>query len=126
LDTKHAGYDPRRWCELSALAKGGSAFKSLIARFLPQNPVEPTDVYVQRRAQAHYRSYMGAIINLYTGWLFAANFSVKPYTRGTTDAIDNIAPLYVLFQEDVSAEVQLTDFVEERFREALAKRCSYW
>lgn len=126
LDTKHGSYDCERWEQLEALAHGGKCFMERLSKFLPQNPVEPDDVYAQRKQQAHYRSYMGSIVNLYTGWLFAANFSVKPYKRGTTDAIDDVDKFYGEFQEDVGGEKQMTSFVEERFREALTMQKSYW
>lgn len=126
LDAKHGSYNSERWCQLEAIAKGGEHFKKRLRTFLPQNPVEPGDVYKQRLEQAHFRSYVGAIINLYTGWLFAANFSVKPYKRGTKEPISNIDKFYGEFQEDVGNETQLTAFVQERFREALTKQAAYW
>lgn len=126
LDARNASYNAERWEQLEAMAKGGEHFHKRISKFLPQNPVEPDDVYAQRKSQAHYRSYMGSIINLYTSWLFAADFSIKPYTRGTEKAIDSVDRFYGMFQEDVGGEKQLTAFVEDRFREALTKQTSYW
>lgn len=126
LDTKHPSYNPSRWCQVDALSEGGEKFKSLISTFLPQNPVEPDDVYVQRRAQAHYRSYLGSIINLYVGWLFGSAFSVKAYERDTNLAIDNVAPFYGQFQENVGNETQLGAFMEDRFRAALKNQTSAW
>ena len=126
LDTKHPCYDADRWCQLDALAKGGKDFKALIGTFLPQNPVEPDDVYYQRRQQAHYRSYMGSIINLYVSWLFAAKFNVKAYKRDTEEPIQEISAFYGRFQEDIGNETQLASFLEERFRTALTMQQSHW
>lgn len=126
LDTKNPCFDADRWCELEAVAKGGKLFKSLLNKFLPKNPVEPEDVYQQRSSQAHYRSYAGSIINLYTAWLFAAGFSVKPYKRGTEEAIEQVAPFYGEFQENVGNETELRAFMKERFRAALTTHKAQW
>lgn len=126
LDTTHPSYNKDRWCQLSALAKGGEDFKKLLPIFLPQNPVEPSDVYMQRCAQAHYRSYLATIVNLYVGWLFASGFSPKAYKQGSDDVVEALPPFYSDFQEDVGAETQLSSFMQERFRDALTLEQSAW
>lgn len=68
---------------------------------------------------------MGSIINLYSAWLFAANFSVKATKRGTKDAIEQ-NPFYGEFQENVGGECELSDFMQERFVEALTKGTACW
>lgn len=125
LDQKHPTYDAIRWRELEALAEGGKKFHALIDTFLPQNPMEPEALYVQRRKRAKYFSYTGAIINLYVAWLFAANFNVKAYKRGTKDAQDP-DKFYGEFQEDVAGEVTLKAFMESRTREAMQKGKASW
>lgn len=126
LRQKHPTYDAERWEDLYALAKGGKRFHNLLSKFLPRNPQEPDNIYRQRTQNAHYTSYTGSIINLYTSWLFAANFSIKPYKRDTEEPIDSPHPFYGQFQEDVGAETTLTDFMKERFREALTCTKAYW
>lgn len=126
LDQKNPSYDCDRWLELEALTKGGKLFKKLLLKFLPQNPVEPEDVYAQRRHQAHYRSYLGAIINLYSAWLFAAGFSVKPYERGTETPIGAVHPFYGRFQENVGGETELSAFMQARFTEAQTTHRANW
>ncbi len=125
LDAKHPSYDCEHWEEVEALCKGGKEFKALIWKFLPQNPVEPQDVYYQRAAQAHYTSYMGSIINLYVGWLFTGSFSVNAYDK-TTQAPVVTDEFYTEFHEDVGNETSLSSFVEDRFRAALTNHKSYW
>lgn len=126
LDTKNPSYDAERWCQVDALAKGGKHFKDLLTKFLPQNPVEPEDVYQQRRAQAHYTSYVGSIINLYASWLFAAGFAVNAYERGTDEPAKVVAPFYGAFQENVGNETQLRTFMKDRFRAAITNHQSAW
>jgi gas vesicle protein len=126
LDSKHPTYNKDRWCQLDALSKGGEHFQKLISTFLPQNPVEPGDVYAQRQAQAHYRSYLSTIVNLYVGWLFASGFSTKAYQPGTKDPVEDLPPFYSEFQEDVGAETQLSSFMQERFRDALTMQQAAW
>jgi hypothetical protein len=126
LDTKNPCYDADRWCEVEALAKGGKHFKDLLSKFLPQNPVEPADVYSQRRAQAHYTSYVGSIINLYTSWLFASGFAVNAYERDSDEPSKTISEFYGRFQENVGNETQLRTFMKERTRAALTNHQAMW
>jgi hypothetical protein len=126
LRLKHPSYDPDRWSELEALSVGGKLFHSKIRSFLPQNAVEPHEIYKQRSAQAHYHSYTAAITNLYVGWLFAADFNVKPHTRADAKAIDVVDDFYGLFQEDVGDETTFSAFTRERFRETLTTGKAHW
>jgi hypothetical protein len=126
LDQKNPSYDPDHWAMLAALAKGGKAFKALLSRFLPKNPAEPENVYAQRRQQAHYTSYVGAISNLYVSWLFAASVSPKAFKRGTETPIKQLPSFYGEFSESVCAETTLIDFMRDRFREALTTQKSHW
>ncbi len=126
LRTTNPHYDAKRWNELKALCKGGKHFHKLIRTFLPQNAVEPDAIYNLRVNQAHYHSYMGSIINMYVGWLFAANFTVKPHSKTEAKAIDQHDEFYGLFQEDVGNETTFSAFTTERFREALTVGRSHW
>lgn len=119
LDTTHPTYDKHRWSEVCSLARGGNCYKQHLGDFLPRNPVEPEDVYAQRRREAHLTSYTAGIINLYTSWLFAASFSVKAYKRGSDEPVGELDKFYGEFQEDVGYETQLSTFMKGRFRAAL-------
>lgn len=119
LDTTHPTYDKKRWHEVCALAKGGKKYKELLTTFLPKNPVEPEDVYAQRRQESHFTAYSAGIINLYTSWLFATSFSVKAYKRDSDEPVKELDPFYGQFQEDVGYETQLSAFMKDRFRHAL-------
>lgn len=126
LDTTHPTYNPARWSEVCALAKGGKLYRDYLGKFLPQNPVEPDDVYAQRKREAHLTSYSASIINLYTSWLFASSFSVKAYKRGTEEPVEAVDAFYGEFQEDVGYETQLSTFIKERFRAALENEHAYF
>lgn len=126
LDSKNPSYNPNRWCEIEAIAKGGNRFQNHLTKFLPMNPVEPDDVYSQRTREAHLTSYMGSIINLYVSWLFAAKFNAKASKKGTKDAIQTLPSFYGDFQEDVSSETTLSSFMKERFRAMLETGESFW
>jgi hypothetical protein len=125
LDQKHPSYDAKRWDELEALAEGGKKFHALISTFLPRNMMEPEGMYEQRKKRAKYHSYVGAIVNLYVAWLFAANFSVKSYKRGTKEA-QQTNSFYGEFQEDVGGENTLTAFMKGRMRGAMTTKKSSW
>jgi len=107
------------------MSKGGELFHSKIRTFLPQNAMEPRAMYQQRSSQAHYHSHVGSITNLYVSWLFAADFTVKPHKRGTSETFKP-DPFYGIFQEDVGDETTFSSFTRERFREALTTGKSYW
>lgn len=126
LDQKHPSHDAPRWCELEALSKGGNRFRALIAQFLPKNPSESDHVYCQRRSQAHYISYMGAITTYYVAWLFSASMSPKAYKRGTDTPVETLPAFYGQFSEAVCKETSLAHFVRDRFREALTTEKSHW
>lgn len=126
LRQTHPSYDAERWDELEALSKGGRLFHSKIRHFLPQNAVEPHEIYQQRVKQAHYHSYTAAIANLYVGWLFAADFTVKPHSKAAAKEIDETDDFYGLFQEDVGDETTFSAFTRERFREALTTGKSHF
>lgn len=126
LNQKNPHYDADRWMQIRALVKGGKHFHELIRKFLPKNPVEPTPIYFQRCQEAHYHSYMGSIVNLYVSWLFAANFSIKPYKRDTDEPLGESDPFYGQFQENVGAETTLTQFMKDRFREAISVKKAHW
>jgi len=126
LRQTHPTYDAERWVELEALSKGGRLFHSMIRHFLPANAVEPAEIYATRIKQAHYHSYTAAITNLYVGWLFAADFTVKPHSKARAKAIDETDDFYGLFQEDVGDETTFSAFTRERFREALTTGKSHY
>lgn len=126
LDEKSNCYDPERWCELDALAKGGLRFKKLLGKFLPQNPAENPSIYQQRCAQAHYHSYSGAIINLYVSWLFSASMSPTAFQKSTSEQVESLPPFYGEFSESVCKETTLHQFMRDRFREALTHERSHW
>lgn len=126
LRQTHPTYDASRWAELEALSKGGRLFHAMIRHFLPVNAVEPAEIYQTRIKQAHYHSYTAAITNLYVGWLFAADFTVKPHSKTEAKTIDNTDDFYGLFQEDVGDETTFSAFTRERFREALTTGKSHY
>ncbi len=119
-------YDADRWTELKALSSGGKSFHKQIRKMLPQNALEPDHIYNQRVGQAHYHSFMGSIINMYVGWLFAADFVVKPHSKAEIKAIDETDDFYGELQEDVGNETTFSAFTRERFRDALVTGKSHW
>lgn len=126
LDQKHPSFDEDRWDQIDALVKGGTHFHDKIRKFLPKNPAEPGLQYAQRCQEAHYHSYMGSIVNLYVSWLFASNFSLKAYERDTKKALTEPDKFYGQFQERVHGETTLTDFMKDRFRDALGIKKAHW
>lgn len=125
LDCTNSGYDAEYWADLDALYRGGKAFRERIRRFLPQNMMEPGAVYDQRLREASYRSHMGPMIDYFVAWLFSGSFAIRAKDdAGVTIAEPN--PFYARFREDVGGDVDMTDFMKERFKSALVKKRAHW
>ncbi len=125
LDQTHPSYSgPHLEC-LGALYSGGRAFKTHIRTFLPQNPVEPDDVYVTRQKEAHYRSYMSTIIDHYTSWLFSGGFVPKATNRddGTPLETDSYYSKFIENCDEKGSDFE--KFVSDRMRQALIDRKSH-
>ena len=70
LNSTHASYDADTWGDYDALYEGGAKFRRRVARFLKQNPLEPAQVYSDRCSVAHYRSYLGPVVDYFAAFLF--------------------------------------------------------
>lgn len=57
--------------ECRALYEGGDAWRRLRARFIPQQEVEPDDLYQRRLEASTYTSHAGAICDLIASFLFS-------------------------------------------------------
>jgi len=125
LDATNSGYDADYWRDLDALYRGGRAFRDRIRNFLLQHQMEPTAVYHQRLQEASYRSYLGPIIDYYVAWLFSGAFSVRAKSL-TGDTLQEPDPWYAAFREDVGGDIDMTDFMRERFKTALVKKRAHW
>ena len=123
LDVRHDSYTKEFWDDLDALYRGGKAFRNRIQNFLPQNELEPSDVYHKRKHNATYRSYMGPIIDYYAAWLFSADFVIRAHSDGKT--ID-APPEYAELREDIGGDVDMKVFVKERFTKSLIQERSHW
>lgn len=121
LNAKHPDYDAATWDRYDALYKGGKAFRARVGEFLPKNPQEPSKVHELRKQQAHYRGYLGPIVNYFAARLFAASFVPRVSDDQTPD------PFYASFKEDVDGQgTDLVSFMAARFRKALVKERSWW
>lgn len=126
LDQTNAQYEGDHWNRLNALAKGGKSFHAQIGHFLPQQPMEPELRYELRKRRAKYYSYIGAIVNLYVSWLFAAGYEAKAYKKNTETPIPNVDSYYGAFQENVGGQKTLKTFMKDRFRESMTVGKSIW
>ena len=124
LDEKNAAYDAEHWKDCDALYAGGRKFRSRISRFLPQNPQEPDGVYYYRKDCAHYRSYLGPIIDYFVAWLFTATMDIR--TKSDEGDAEPLPEFYSNWKEEVSRDRDLTDFIRERMTRALVEGASYW
>lgn len=126
LDAKHDSYDAERWADNRAIYTGGAEFRARIARFLPRRPKEPQDQYGDRQREACYRPYVGSIVDYFTAWLFSASFSVRAQNKKTGKQIDEVDEFYGRWKEDVGEDQDITEFMRDRFTDALQTGCSYW
>lgn len=119
-----ADYDAELWADYSALYAGGKAFKGRIERFLVQNPQEPVPVYVTRCREAHYRGYLGTIVDYFASYLFTSSVVV----RATVDEkIVDPDPYYATLKEDCDGGgTDFVEFLRARTTEALVRKSSVW
>lgn len=125
LDQKHPTYDADLWADVSALYAGGKKFRERLNRMLIQNPMEPADVYRKRQEEACYRSYLGPIIDYYAAWLFSDALTIRSLDKTTGEAVE-VDDWYAKFKEDVGNDKDMSNFVRERFTEALQKQHAHW
>lgn len=124
LSATHECYDKEHWADLDALYRGGKVFHSRISRFLSRNDREPNDTFQARCREAHYRSYVGPIVDFFASFLFTASITIRAKEDDETADTD---PFYADFKEDVDgADTDLLDFMRERMTNALIKGASYW
>lgn len=126
LSGKHPDYDHELWERYEALYRGGKDFRKRIGRFLTQNPTEPPQVYEQRKKDAHYRSYVGPIVDFFAAQLMAAPMTVLA-TNGEDDETVEADDFYARFKEDVDGVgTDLVDFARASFRSTLVKGSAWW
>lgn len=149
LSQRHPTYDAELCARYDALYRGGHAFRAALEqgcmvagevmqflpkplfRFLPQNPSEPDSVYQMRVQEAHYRSYVGPIVDYFAAKLFSAQFDAKatqkdrsgyttPYRSNGFDVEPH--PFYASLKEDCDLSgTDLVDFMRARLTSALVK-----
>ena len=82
LSQRHPSCDSAYVADLDALYSGGKKFKSRISRFLAKRPRERPDRYNLRISEAHYRNYLGPVIDYFAAMLFAARPRVVAKDKG--------------------------------------------
>ena len=113
LNKRHPLSDVETFQKYDALYKGGRAFRKLIGKFLPQNPLETSEVYNLRKKQAPFISYVGPIVDFFSAQLFSASFLVRATRDGENDTDDEF---YATFRDDVDGcGTDLSAFLKERF-----------
>lgn len=124
LQAKHPSYDAETWADYWALYKGGKTWRERAHRFIARNPQEPEDVYLQRVKAAHYRSYMGPIIDYFVSFLFTSQLIIR--AQRDEQQVDP-DPFYGLLKEDCDGRgTDLIDLLRNRLTRALVEGCSYW
>lgn len=126
LEATHPSYDSDRWGDYRALYAGGAAFDERAGRFLPQNANEPAQRYARRLAKAHYRSYIGPIVDLFGSWLFTAQIDVRARSGESGEAIET-PEFYSDWKEEVSGcDEDLATFTRARFTDSLIEGAAFW
>lgn len=107
----------------AALYEGGLAFRKLLPKFLPKNPLEGDEYYACRSREAPYRSYVGPIIDFFAAQLFASPFHVRALLEGKPTVS---SPFYADLREDVDMEgTDLVSFMKQAFITSLVKGAAW-
>ncbi len=124
LNTEHPTYDAETWRDYWALYEGGKGFRDRASRMLPRNGQEPEAVYHERLKVAHYRSYLGPIVDYFVAFLFTAQMACRANRDGVAVAADD---WYGEWKEDADgAGTDLVEFLRERMTRTLVDGASWW
>lgn len=129
LQQTHDSFDGEMWADYEALYAGGKKFFARIKNFLHQHESEPDGTYAKRLKEAHYRCYVGGIVDYFASYLFGSSLVLKAKRKGASGESADIDsdPFYAAFKEDCDGlDNDLHLFLRGRVTEALTKRCSWW
>lgn len=116
-------YDADTWADYWALYKGGKCWRDRAQRFIQRNPQEPHDVYDLRCKSAHYRSYLGPIIDYFVAFLFTS--SLVPRAKRDGEVVDS-DEFYSQLKEDSDGNgMDLVELLRDRLTKALVEGASY-
>ena len=123
LQATHPDYDAETWEDYRALYEGGKAWRERVTRFVDRNPQEPEAVYQMRCKAAHYRSYLGPIVDYFVSFLFTAPMVPRASRDGEIADAD---PFYSSLKEDADgAGTDLVDLLRDRLTKAVVQGESY-
>jgi len=112
---------------LRALYEGGEAFKAELTHFLPQRPAEPYGRYELRRREAHYRNYIGPIIDYFAAMLFTSKPTVSANSADTGTLVTSPDDFYGEFREDCDRNgADIDSFLKGRLTEAMVTQRSWF
>lgn len=124
LNSVHDSYDADTWRDYDALYEGGQKFRRRVTRFLKRNPLEPAQVYSDRCDVAHYRSYLGPVVDYFAAFLFTSQIAIRAQVDGQAADPDEY---YARFKEACDGHhTDLADFLRARFTRALVDGCALW
>lgn len=124
LNTTHEDFDAETWRDYWALYEGGKAFRKRCSRMLARNGQEPDQVYQERLKVAHYRSYLGPIVDYFVAFLFTAQLAQRAEIEGKAANADD---WYGTWKEDCDGSgVDLVEFLRERTTRTLVDGSSWW
>jgi hypothetical protein len=127
LDQRNPGVKPERTLDLEALYRGDELFEQRLGHFLPKWEREPDERYGLRKQLAHYRNYLGAVIDYFAALLFAGKPNIVPRKADGGDPALDPDEYYAKFREDCDGNGQdLELFFKERLTEAMVHRCSWF
>lgn len=123
LRATNPDYDSDTWADYWALYSGGETWQKRAKRFLPPNPQEADDQYYQRLKAAHYRSYLGPIVDYFVSFLFTSQLVIRAQADGKTADVDEY---YLRIKEDCDGQgTDLVDLLKTRLTRALVDGASY-
>ncbi len=125
LNQRHPSCDPDELRRLNALYKGGAEFKALLSEFLPQRNAEPEARYSLRCKEAHYRNYIGPIVDYFTSMLFSTR-PVMGAKDGKGTAVTEPDQFYASLQDDCDRNGRDVDALfKAQLTEAMVSRCAW-
>lgn len=126
LNQRHPSCDIERMKDLAALYDGDELFEKRLNRFMPQWEREPGDRYALRVKLAHYRNYLGAIVDYFAALLFTSKPNVIARDDQTQEVKPDPGEFYSAFREDCDRTgTDIDAFFKDRLTDAMVHRVSW-
>jgi hypothetical protein len=126
LNQRHPSHQPEETRRLRALYEGGRALRAELPSLLKQRPAESPERYQLRIAEAHYRNYIGPIVDYFASMLFTSKPEPAARRKSEKDVEPEPGEFYSKFRADCDrGRTDIDAFFKARITNAMIERCDW-